>query len=94
MRNALLLKSMLERARVPVMLNPLSNTVVFERPRDPAFIKKWQLACQGDVAHVVVMPNINPDKLETFVMELLDTMCSSAREDIKALRNKARDSEK
>ena len=94
MRNALLLKSMLERARIPVMLNPLSNTVVFERPRDSAFIKKWQLACQGDVAHVVVMPNIHPDKLETFVMELLDTMCSSAREDIKALRNKARESEK
>nr|AGT16577.1 histidine decarboxylase-like protein [Saccharum hybrid cultivar R570] len=30
-------------------LNPLSITVVFERPRDEAFVRKWQLSCQGDV---------------------------------------------
>lgn len=55
-----------------MFLNELSNTVVFERPPDPEFIKKWQLACEGDIAHVVVMPNIDVDKLETFVRELMD----------------------
>ena len=45
----------------------LSNTVVFERPRDEAFVRKWQLACEGDIAHVVVMPNVGIDKLEEFV---------------------------
>jgi hypothetical protein len=49
------------------MLNELSNTVVFERPREEAFVRKWQLACEGDIAHVVVMPNIDIDKLEEFV---------------------------
>lgn len=30
-------------------------------------MRKWQLACQGDIAHVVVMPNITILKLEEFV---------------------------
>ena len=29
-----------------VMLNELSSTVVFERPTEEAFVRKWQLACQ------------------------------------------------
>lgn len=45
----------------------LSNTVVFERPLEEAFVRKWQLACEADIAHVVVMPNITVDKLEEFV---------------------------
>jgi hypothetical protein len=44
--------------------------VVFERPRDEAFVRKWQLACQGDVAHVVVMPNVGVDKITSFVEDL------------------------
>lgn len=44
---------MLEKAGVRTMLNELSSTVVFERPREEAFVRKWQLACEGDIAHVV-----------------------------------------
>jgi histidine decarboxylase len=58
---------MLEQCGIKTMLNELSNTVVFERPREEAFVRKWQLACEGDIAHVVVMPNIDIDKLEEFV---------------------------
>lgn len=133
---------MLEKAGVKVMLNELSSTVVFERPREEAFVRKWQvralfdagqlalcwlwcsasaglafvcsallrsvgaylpclvqgppappaagrllphlltlpasppmpqLACEGDIAHVVVMPNITIRKLETFVQELVES---------------------
>lgn len=39
-------QAMLERAGVRVMLNELSSTVVFERPTEEAFVRKWQLACQ------------------------------------------------
>jgi hypothetical protein len=39
-------------------------------PRDEAFVRKWQLACQGDVAHVVVMPNVGVDKITSFVEDL------------------------
>eukprot|EP00210_Caulerpa_lentillifera_P006918 g6615.t1 len=79
LRNALLLKDMLDQLRVPAMLNEQSNTVVFERPKDPVFIKKWQLACEGDKAHVVVMPNITIDKLRVFVFELLESLTTSAK---------------
>ncbi len=62
---------MLQRAGLQVMLNELSSTVVFERPLEEPFVRKWQLACQGDIAHVVVMPNITLDKLEAFVTDLI-----------------------
>ncbi|EIE21592.1 serine decarboxylase [Coccomyxa subellipsoidea C-169] len=71
LRNALVLKSMLEQAGVKVMLNELSSTVVFERPREEAFVRKWQLACEGEVAHVVVMPNVHMAILEEFVADLI-----------------------
>ncbi|KAK9810144.1 hypothetical protein WJX72_005530 [[Myrmecia] bisecta] len=73
LRNAHLLKSMLERAGIKTMLNELSSTVVFERPMEEAFVRKWQLACQGDIAHVVVMPNITLEKLEVFVTDLIQS---------------------
>lgn len=37
------------------------------RPLEELFVRKWQLACEGDIAHVVVMPNITILKLEEFV---------------------------
>jgi histidine decarboxylase len=67
--NAGALKKMLEDSSVEVMLNELSSTVVFERPMEEAFVKKWQLACEGDIAHVVVMPNVTIPKLREFVDE-------------------------
>ena len=67
---------MLQRAGIRTMLNELSSTVVFERPTEEAFIRKWQLACEGDIAHVVVMPNITIDKLETFVQALIESRCA------------------
>jgi histidine decarboxylase len=54
------------------MLNELSSTVVFERPPDETFILKWQLACQGKIAHAVVMPSVTVEKLDTFVEELIE----------------------
>lgn len=69
-RNAHLLKSMLHQSGVRVMLNELSSTVVFERPEDEEFVRKWQLACEGPIAHAVVMPNITPEVLKIFVSEL------------------------
>lgn len=69
---------MLEEEGVPVMLNELSSTVVFERPEDEEFIRKWQLACEGNIAHVVVMPNITVDKLKAFVEALVQSRRSRA----------------
>ena len=71
LRNAHYLKDCLISAGIGAMLNELSSTVVFERPQDEEFIRKWQLACQGNIAHVVVMPNITIYKLDDFLNELV-----------------------
>ncbi|GAQ86494.1 serine decarboxylase [Klebsormidium nitens] len=73
LRNALLLQSRLKENRFGAMLNELSSTVVFERPPEEAFVRKWQLACQGPIAHAVVMPNVSVDTLEEFVEELVES---------------------
>ncbi|KNA21407.1 hypothetical protein SOVF_043420 [Spinacia oleracea] len=72
LRNAHYLKDRLRDVGVSAMLNELSSTVVFERPRDEEFIRRWQLACQGEIAHVVVMPSVTIEKLDTFLDELVE----------------------
>ena len=62
---------MLSWLGIKTMLNELSSTVVFERPTSEEFVRKWQLACQGDIAHVVVMPNITVAKMLDFVGDLI-----------------------
>ncbi|XP_039117155.1 serine decarboxylase 1-like [Dioscorea cayenensis subsp. rotundata] len=71
LRNAHYLKGRLREAGISAMLNELSSTVVFERPKDEEFIRRWQLACQGNIAHVVVMPSVSIKKLNNFLKELV-----------------------
>jgi histidine decarboxylase len=70
-RNAHYLRDKLKEAGIGAMLNVLSCTVVFERPKDEEFVRKWQLACEGDIAHVLVMPNVTIEKLNNFLSELV-----------------------
>jgi histidine decarboxylase len=70
-RNAHYLKDRLKEAGIGAMLNELSSTVVFERPKDEEFVRMWQLACEGNIAHVVVMPNVTIEKLDHFLSELV-----------------------
>lgn len=93
MRNAAILKVMLEAAGIKTMLNELSNTVVFERPKEEAFVRKWQLACEGEIAHVVVMPNITLDKLEEFVQDYVNSRARVAIASAKRIVNEARAAE-
>jgi len=71
LRVARYLRDELKRVGVRARLNDLSTTVVFERPLDGAFIQRWQLACEVDIAHVVVMPNVSEAKVDVFVEELV-----------------------
>lgn len=73
LRNAHYLKERLREAGFGVMLNELSSTVVFERPQEESFVRKWQLACQGQIAHAVVMPNVTVEKIDKFVDELIES---------------------
>ena len=71
METACYLRDKLTEAGITCRLNNLSSTVVLERPKDDSFIKRWQLACEEDIAHVVVMPNVTPGKIDMFVKELI-----------------------
>jgi histidine decarboxylase len=71
MDNARYLRDALHDAGFTSRLNDLSTTVVLERPLDDKLIKRWQLACEEDIAHVVVMPNVSKTKIDRFIQELI-----------------------
>ena len=73
LQKARTLTEMLTSAGISTYLGPLSSTVVFERPLEHEFVRKWQLACEGDIAHVVVMPSTRMSTLETFATELTES---------------------
>eukprot|EP00593_Proboscia_inermis_P006575 CAMPEP_0171322086 /NCGR_PEP_ID=MMETSP0816-20121228/114740_1 /TAXON_ID=420281 /ORGANISM="Proboscia inermis, Strain CCAP1064/1" /LENGTH=354 /DNA_ID=CAMNT_0011820475 /DNA_START=138 /DNA_END=1201 /DNA_ORIENTATION=+ len=70
METARYLRDEISNLGLACRVNDLSSTVVLERPTDETFVKRWQLACEEDIAHVVVMPNITRDKIDQFVLEL------------------------
>ncbi|KAL7523887.1 hypothetical protein ACHAWF_000725 [Thalassiosira exigua] len=72
METAQYLRDKIAKTGLTCRLNDLSSTVVLERPLDDAFIKRWQLACEEDIAHVVVMPNVTKVKIDKFVEELVE----------------------
>jgi len=69
MINARYLLSELRKRNISAFKNNLSSTVIFERPNEE-FVKRWQLACTGDIAHVVVMPSVDKGKLDLFLKEI------------------------
>ena len=79
METAMYLRDKLSHAGISCRLNDLSSTVVLERPVDDAFVKQWQLACEEDIAHVVVMPNVTRNKIDLFVKELSKSMQAHGR---------------
>jgi histidine decarboxylase len=71
MHNSHFLRDLLVLHGIKCSLNELSSTVVFERPKDHDFVRKWQLACAGEVAHAVVMPSVSQEKLKDFAEDLV-----------------------
>lgn len=84
METARYLRDKLTEAGFTCRVNDLSSTVVLERPLDEKFVKRWQLACEEDIAHVVVMPNVTESKIDRFVQEL--TECKNKMGRIKPVR--------
>ena len=48
--------------------HPHSITVIFPRDAEPV-LKKWQIATQGNDAHIVVMPHITKKEITSFIHE-------------------------
>jgi histidine decarboxylase len=84
METARYLRDKLAEKGLTCRLNDLSSTVVLERPMDDALVKRWQLACEEDIAHVVVMPNVTRSKIDTFVDELME--CTETHGRVQPLR--------
>ena len=79
MSTAAYLNDELAKAGIISRLNDLSSTVVLERPNYEPFVQKWQLACEQDIAHVVVMPNVTEAKVDAFVAELVEVIRDHGR---------------
>ena len=69
MANAIYLHDQLRDAGISAMKNEYSNTVVFEKPLDDGFARKWSLASNKNIAHVVVMQHVTIEMLDSFVTE-------------------------
>lgn len=69
LRNARYLHRRLHSLGHPSLLNPWSNIVWLRRPAAPV-VEKWQLAVEGDGAHVVVMQNVDRAKIDEFLSDL------------------------
>ena len=49
-----------------------SNTVVFDRPAAPV-TQRWQLACQGNISHLLTMPHVTMAQLDRLVADISST---------------------
>ena len=52
--------------------NKNSITVVFPRVNDDV-LKKWQIAVQGDIAHLITMPHVEKRHINKIISDLLNT---------------------
>ncbi|SLJ89420.1 PLP-dependent aminotransferase family protein [Salegentibacter salarius] len=62
-------KNQLKEIGVEAWSNPGSLTVVM--PRTPDAVKqKWQLATEGEVSHIICMPNVTKNQIDEFIQDL------------------------
>lgn len=54
----------------PSWANPYSNIIVIRRPSD-ALIQKWQLATEGNISHLIIMPGVSEEMVNAFVADLV-----------------------
>ena len=66
------LYNQLKKDGLSCLLNAYSTTVVFPKPADRV-VKKWQLATERDLAHVVVMQNHNDDIIEQLIFDIINS---------------------
>lgn len=50
--------------------NNNSITVIFPKP-SYKIIEKWQLACQDNISHLVIVPHVTKEKIDLFIEDLI-----------------------
>lgn len=73
LKNAAYLTKQLNQIGIPAWKNEHALTVVFPKP-DLAICKKWQLATDGAIAHVICMPGITKKKLDAFLKDIKQSL--------------------
>lgn len=63
----------MERTGIGVTRHDHGCILVFQRP-DQALARRWQLATRGNFAHVVTVPGVTSEMLETFLQEWIEAM--------------------
>ncbi|KAG9136426.1 hypothetical protein Leryth_023362 [Lithospermum erythrorhizon] len=71
LENASYFEGLIKGEGIVCFRNEWSLVVVFERPKDDEIIHQWQLSCEGDLAHIVVLPNVTQEKLTEFFHQLI-----------------------
>ncbi len=69
LRTAQYLCDRLKQIGYTPLLNDFSTTVVFEKPGIEV-CRKWHLATQGNLAHVIVMQNFSTQKIDQLINDL------------------------
>ena len=57
--------------------NPHAITVVLPKP-SPVVLEKWQLAVQGDLAHIMVMPHVTREKIDHILGDIAAAAANSS----------------
>lgn len=65
--------------------NKNSIIVVFPRPSDK-LVRKWQLAVEGDIAHLITLPHVNKKMIDLFVSQVVSDLKKSPRKHRKGTR--------
>lgn len=60
----------LKQIEWPAWHNDLSITIVINKPPE-YIIKKWHLATENDIAHIITMPSTTEDQINRFVADLV-----------------------
>lgn len=65
--------NLMKNNNIDAWINKHSITIVFPRPSDK-LIKKWSLATEKDISHVIVMPHVTKNMLQDFLQDYLQEM--------------------
>ena len=69
MENAEYAVERLQAIGVAAWRNPLGMTVVFPTP-PKSVLEKWQIAVQGNEAHLITMPHVQREQIDSFVADV------------------------
>ncbi|MEM0969037.1 MAG: pyridoxal-dependent decarboxylase, partial [Verrucomicrobiota bacterium] len=58
------------RAGIPAWRNPSAITVVIPRPTE-AIARRWQIAVEDEIGHLICMPSLRKEDIDRFIQEML-----------------------